>query len=113
MVRVWRICVLMLAVLPLAMPVVHRFAASQCKTQMAMDHECCPQHTTVTAPACCDTGADSSWPEIGNAADAMRLLVRSQVQISAPLAELGVAVDICAPRPAYIPILLPTPILRT
>ena len=113
MVRLWRILVLMLAVMPLTMPMVGWSATSQCKARMAMGHECCPQHAKVTAPACCTMKADSFLAERENAADKVRSIAVSQAFFSAPFVKREETRGMREPDVAYIPILLPTLILRT
>ena len=106
-----RILVLVLSVMPLAMPVAQWSRSAQCVTQMTLDHACCPQHSEIAAPSCCNAKADSYLSEDRVAADAVRISTTSQAVL--PIAERLNAVRPIEARTAYISILIPALILRT
>ena len=115
--RLLRIFVLVLAVMPLAMPGVRWSASAQCMTQMnaaaSAEHLCCPQHAAMAAPACCNAKADSNPAESRAMADEARIGAAPQVMLPAPLRMRAGAARNAGQRTAYISILLPALILRT
>lgn len=111
--RWWRIFVLMLVAIPLVIPVAQLFPSTQCVTRKAADHSCCPQHTEIAAPSCCDAGTNSYLAEGRTTADAAQISVASQLVSLMPVQARSEGKLNIERRTSYISILVPALILRT
>jgi len=105
--------VLLLAVAPLALPMMRWPFSSQCVAQMTMEHVCCPQHSVVATPTCCNAKTDASLPERKTAASETRQQVASKEFVSMLAPRLHLPLIRAERHAEPIPILLPTLILRT
>jgi hypothetical protein len=108
-----RIFVLVLVVMPLGDTIAQLLPPARCAAQMAMGHVCCPQHTEIAAPSCCQAKADSYLTEGTATADAAQINVASQLVSRMPAqlqSERGLGVE---QHTTYISILVPALILRT
>jgi len=112
--RLLRILVVVLAVMPLAMPGMRWYASARCAVPMAAEHLCCPQqHAEVATPSCCHAKTDALLAEGKTTLEDARLDAGSQLIMPMPRRGREEARASGEASPAYISILLPALILRT